>query len=317
MSVLNAQQCLSVPGRLVLGPTGPFVSPTAPTTPVDRPDAGTDTAGSATTGTHLVAYSYTYGTGGETALSPPDTAFVLPLSGHQGRLILAPSTFPAWTLPASATGVRVYVTTVGGSVYYFVGTATGTWRTSPVSWTTDDATLATLPAYAGPTAAAGGVYPYGGTPIGYVAGVTVVKETEYAYALSESLAIDRAKTYRGATKGALVFTLLQYDPTGYNQVWASSQTSANGYSGANILSFPQPGRSVQPGLIAPSSSLLFVPDNPQHPGALFYSPSWCEETRQKLAMVLNKPLESLLVIIAGLDTSSRDVQIARLADMTL
>jgi hypothetical protein len=164
---------------------------------------------------------------------------------------------------------------------------------------------------------ADGMPTYGGTALGYVSGVVVVPEVEHAYALSESTGLNRAKTYRGGEQSALVFTLVQYDPQVNDQAWASSGASAGGYSGANTLSLPAQGRSLQPGLVPPSLPLLFAPDNVEHPAVLLYAPAWMLQSAQKLAFLMQRPLESVLVVVAGVDAAGHDLAIGRLEDLSL
>ena len=293
--IYNPEACLSVPGRLVHGPTQ-LMPATAPTVALALTPTG---PGFVTSGTHMVGYTFIIG-GVESLMSPTVSSTS---NGSQYFQTNSPLPTP---LPAGFTTTRVYMTKAGGSTFYLTSATVGGSINVP------DSGLVTV--FGGGSLAISG-YPYGGTPIGITQLCEVVKDTEFAYAMSETLGIDRAKTYRGATKAALIFTLMQYDPDGYNEVWASSQTSAGGYAGANILMLPQPTRSVQPGLIPPSKPVLFAPDNDQFPAVILYAPAWCDEARQKLALMLNRPLESILVLVSGLDASANDLAIGRLQDL--
>lgn len=256
-----------------------------------------------TPGDHLAAYSFVY-PAGESALSPS----LLRTTVTGGRILFA----SGFGLPVGATSAKFYLTTAGGSTFFLVGSASS----SPFNLNFTSADSALVTAYVGGLAS-GPTYPYGGTPLGYASGCAVVKNTEFAYAMSESRGSNRAKTYRGGTDAQLAFNMLQFDTTVYDRLWAFDTSSAGGYQGANNLYLPQVGRSLQPGLVAPSANVLFAPDNPQHPATILYAPAWCDETRQRLALQLNRPLESLVVLIAGLDAAGRDLQIAKLQDLAV
>lgn len=319
----DPEACLTVPGRLVLGPTQAGVTASLVPTPASPLTAPTVTATSPdpTGDVHWFAVDFVnaQGEGGfgasfvAVAMTPGlihATYAAIPIGpvGTTARVLyVTKATSPS-------TGLKYTLTQqppARGDFFVDQTLANNTATTATIN--KQGSALVTSPPT--PVTAYGGSY--GGTFLGYVAGCTVVKETEFAYALSESLAIDRAKTYRGATKAALVFTLVQYDSLGYDKLWASVTTSQGGFAGANTLSLPQPGRTLTPGLVAPSSSVLFLPDNDQHPAVLIYAPAWCDETRQRLALVLNKPLESLVVLVCGLDASSRDLLIGRLQDLVI
>jgi hypothetical protein len=158
----------------------------------------------------------------------------------------------------------------------------------------------------------------GGVQIGYVRAAKLVKRTKWGYSDSPARGRAKVETYRGMTEAQLWFILAQNDPTALNQTWANSQTSANGFSGANVLSLPQVGQNVEPGLVTPSAVLAFVPDDPDKPGGIIYAPSWAEEEEVNLDLTIDKPYEfSAFVVNVGLDALNRDLAWDKLENLDM
>lgn len=151
-----------------------------------------------------------------------------------------------------------------------------------------------------------GIYPFGGVEFGIVTRIKVTRTAVHAFYNSEARGRDGVSGYRGRDRLALTFALVQYDPTVLDTVWAFSTVSPNGYAGANILSLPQPGRNNTPGLIPAGSPLLFAADDPIHPSAIIYAPIYTFDPKLEEDLVLNKPLETAFVVVAGIDGTGRD-----------
>lgn len=309
MSALDPLQRISVPGRLVLGPTNLFPAslPSPPTLTLnDNPGSGV-----VTPGLHNVAVSYRFPSG-ESALgvSAPVTADADTSSVAMTR---------TYTLPSGSDGLNVYVTTVAApTVFHVVRSQAGGVLSFNFGQT--DAQLvngAVFPSTPPVTALAAGVYPFGGTPLGFVARAKLVREQVYFPAHSEARGRDAVSMYGGRFRAALAFVLQQYDPDVLKQVWARSTTSPNGFSGASILSVPQVGNTLQPGALVASSPLLLVADDPTLPSTLIYAPLWTLGPKLELDLVLNKPSETGLVVVAGLDANNLDVRIDKLENLSL
>lgn len=306
MSALDPLQRISVPGRLVLGPTLTGPPGTAPTQAPRTSTSGPSSPG-VTIGVHQVAYSFVYA-GGESALSPAVAVTV-----GASTTSITQSNPIGLSLPSGVTGVNAYITTAGGSVFYLYSSlpASGTFN---ASYQQLDATLVLQPTFVGPPAVA---YPFGGTPLGFVARAKLVREQVYFPAHSEARGRDAVSMYGGRFRAALAFVLQQYDPDVLRQVWAQSTTSPNGFSGASILSVQQVGNTLQPGALVASSPLLLVADDPTLPSTLVYAPLWTLGPKLELDLVLNKPAETGLVVVAGLDANNLDVRVDKLENLSL
>ena len=151
-----------------------------------------------------------------------------------------------------------------------------------------------------------GVYPWGGTPVGLVTKFALVRTNQVASYNSEARGVDGAALYRGRERAGASFVLIQYDTAIINMISASNTTSPNGFSGANTLSLPQPGRNLAPGLVAQGSPLLFGADDPSHPSLLIFAPQWSWEGKLVLDRTLVKGLEFGLSVVCGLDANGYD-----------
>src|SRR5580692_3082669 len=207
--------CLTVPGRLVLGPTnlGPLVGPTLPGVAILN--TGTQ---SLTPGVHYAALSFVFPTG-ETLLGTP-AAFTVNAPGHN---VMADLNLTL-TLPTGAVATNLYMTHAGatstGPYYFVVQTQqTGTFVFN-FSWANLDAVY-TLPY---PLVPGGGPvlssYPFGGTPVGIVSRARLVREQSYALANSEALGRDGVSAYGGRFKASVSAVLVQRDKTILNALYA-------------------------------------------------------------------------------------------------
>lgn len=172
----------------------------------------------------------------------------------------------------------------------------------------------------GPTNAGmlAGTYPWGSsTPVGFVTRCKLVRTNQLAFGNSEARGVDGASVYRGREKAAFAFVLIQYDFTIFNMISSSNTTSPNGFSDANTLSLPQPGRNLAPGLVAQGSPLLFGADDPAHPSLLIFAPQYAWEAKLELDRVLNKPYEASLVGFCGLDANGYDYREDSLANLSI
>lgn len=165
---------------------------------------------------------------------------------------------------------------------------------------------------------ASGTAPYGGTELGIKNRFRLVREQRYAWADSEAMGRDAVRGYHGGFKASLVWTLLQADEAMLRKVYAYSTTSPNGYGDANIYTIPKAGETtLPPGVITPSSPLLFAADDPENPSTLVFAPIWTLGPKLELDKTLNKPYEHALVCVVGLDSSNRDLREALLQNLTL
>jgi hypothetical protein len=160
-------------------------------------------------------------------------------------------------------------------------------------------------------------YPCGGKPLGVVSRAKLVREGVYVGAHSEARGRDTVSTYGGRFKSSFVAVLTQYDPDVLSNLWAVNTTSPNGYGGAAIYSLPQPGLSLQPGVVAPTSSLLFLADDPANPSTIIYAPAWILTAKMELDAVLDKPYETAFVVNVGLDATNRDIESDLLQNLSL
>lgn len=165
---------------------------------------------------------------------------------------------------------------------------------------------------------ASGVYPYGSsTPIGLVSRWREVREQVYAWENSEARARDAVAGYGGRYKASFTFVLVQYDPTVLEKLYAFSNTSPNGYSGASILTLPKAGlTSLAPGLLATQSPLLFAADDPSHPSTLILAPILCLPPKLELDETLDKPFETSVVVVAGIDANGNDIRRDKLENLS-
>lgn len=169
---------------------------------------------------------------------------------------------------------------------------------------------------------ASGIYPFGdsATALGIKAKAALVREQVYAWKHSEAYGRDAAAGYGGRYKASFVFVLVQYDPTALRNVWAYSTTNPNGYADpVNIFTLPKAGQTtLAPGALVPSSPLLFAPDDVlNHPAVLILSPLWSLGAKLQLDYRLDAPLETSIVVVAGMDSNGNDVRTDLLQNLTL
>lgn len=165
--------------------------------------------------------------------------------------------------------------------------------------------------YLNPTSAGmlAGVPPYNGTELGVKSRAVLVREQSYAYSNSEANGRNKVAAYGGRYSASFTFVLTQYDPDVLQKVWAYSTTSPNGYQGAVILTIPKAGQTtLSPGLIATGSPLLFSADDPTNPSILILAPIWTLNPKLDLDEVLDKPLETSIVVVAGIDANGNDIR---------
>lgn len=161
-------------------------------------------------------------------------------------------------------------------------------------------------------------YPYGGTELGFVTRWRIIRDQKLYEANSEARGRDGVSVYGGRYRAAGAFVLIQWDPDVLQKLYAYSNTSPNGYSGASILTVPKSGQTtLSPGLIAPSSPLLFAADDPTHPSALFLAPIFTLGPKLELDQTLDRPSETGVVVVAGIDASGNDLRIDKIENLSL
>lgn len=162
------------------------------------------------------------------------------------------------------------------------------------------------------------VYPYGGTALGFVTRWRLVREQKLHEVSSEALGRDGVAVYGGRYRAAAAFVLVQWDNDVLQKLYAYSTTSPNGYSGASILTVPKSGQTtLSPGVIASSSPLLFAADDPSLPSALFLAPIFTLGPKLELDMTLDRPSETGVVVVAGIDASGNDLRIDKIENLSL
>lgn len=173
----------------------------------------------------------------------------------------------------------------------------------------------------GPTNAGmlAGTYPYGSTaPVGLVTRYREIRTQEYAYGHSEARGRNKLSAYGGRYAFAAAFVLVQYDQDVLDKLYAYSTTSPNSFSGANILTVPKSGQAtLSPGLLAVGSPLLFAAEDPSKPSTLILAPVWCLEEKLEADKSLRAPLETSVVVVAGIDANGNDVRIDKIENLAL
>lgn len=299
MGQLDPTKVFSNPGRLVIGPTNLGMSqpPLPPATTVVM------TPGSQVINPGLRTIRASYlrtAVDGETLLGPPTTVMVPP--GTHSITISGTVVYPA-----GYSSVFLYMTAANGTTFYLADFTSLSSYSRTISF--NDTVLTSGSAYPAdaPGAPTVGAYPYGSTtPVGIVTRAKLVRTNKTLVSVDEARGVKGASAYRSEEMAAFVFTLIQYDPTVLNMISASNTTSPNGFSGANTLSLPQPGRNVTPGLVPQQSPWLFASDDPAKPSILIFAPQVMWDAKLELDRVLNRPLETSLVGVCGLDSSGRD-----------
>lgn len=163
-----------------------------------------------------------------------------------------------------------------------------------------------------------GVPPYGGTELGIKLKHKVIREQAFGYTDSEAYGRDAVAAYGGAFKVSVVFVLIQFDPNIYKKVWSYSTTSPNSFANAIIYTVPKVGSiTVPPGVIVPTAPLLHAADDPAHPSVLTLVPIWMLERKSELDTVLNKGLQTSIVVLAGLNGSGDDFRIAKVQNLSI
>lgn len=161
---------------------------------------------------------------------------------------------------------------------------------------------------------------YGGTPLGIKSNARLIREQVYAWKHSEAYGRDAVSGYGGRYKASFVFVLVQYDTAALRNVWAYSTTNPNGFADpVNIFTIPKAGQTtLAPGALVATSPLLFAADDYlNHPSVLVLSPLWSLGAKLELDYRLNAPLETSIVVVAGMDANGNDVRVDLVQNLTL
>ncbi len=139
---------------------------------------------------------------------------------------------------------------------------------------------------------------FGGSAVGYKTGAAWEVEEETTPVWSEARA-RRTALVVGRTSWSVAFTMIQYDPSILQQVYAYTGTGLS-----SVFSQPDVGASLQPGLRAQGPVLLFAPDDLTQPGLLILAATYTNGPRKKLLLSMDHPREEAIVGVVCEDPST-------------